>query len=143
VHFTLVFPVDMTPSVLEAELQAVVAATPLIPLAIRRAEVVRDTVDGWTHLFLVPDEGRAEIEALHDRLYAGSLGPHLRPDIPYVPHMTIGVAPDVSSGERLANELRIGPRVVRGTVLSIDLIDVGRPLVRTVRTYTLGIAGEK
>lgn len=27
---------------------------------------------------------------LHDRLYAGVLAPHLRRDIPYRPHLTVG-----------------------------------------------------
>jgi hypothetical protein len=73
----MVFPVDTMPNLLTAELQAVAESTPPIPLTIRRTEVVRDAVGGGTHVFLVPDEGRVEIEALHNRLYAGVLQPHL------------------------------------------------------------------
>jgi 2'-5' RNA ligase len=138
-HFTLVFPTDATPRLLEAELETAVAQWQPIRFAIRRAEVVRDAVGGGAHVFLTPDDGSAEIAALHDRLYAGMLRPHLRADVPFIPHVTIAAAPDQLAGEYLASELDMGARVVRGTIRAIDLVDVGQPLVRTIRSYPLGI----
>ena len=43
-------------------------------------------------MYLVPDLGRGEITALHDRLYTGPMAPHLRRDTHFVAHMTIGHA---------------------------------------------------
>ena len=84
-HFTLVFPVDTVPRRVEAELQTVAESSHPVSFAIRRTEVVRDAGGRGAHVFLVPDEGRAEIAALHDRLYAGALRPHLRTRHPVCP----------------------------------------------------------
>ncbi len=140
VQFTLVFPVEATPRVLKAELEAAAASCRPISFAIRRTEAVRDAGGSGARVFLVPDEGRAEIAALHDRLYAGALSVHLRADIPFVPHITIGAAPDQPSGERLAEAFSFGARVVRGTIATLDVVDVGGLLVRTVMSHRFGIA---
>ena len=137
-HFTLVFPVDTTPRILAAELRVVAESTQPISFALRRTEVVRDVTGNGAHIFLVPDDGRTEIQALHDRLYAGALRPHLRVDIPFIPHITIGAVPDLPSSEQLASELRWGSRIVRGSVSSMELVDVEQPLVRTVTSYRFG-----
>lgn len=47
--------------------------------------------DGRASLFLVPDEGFAAIARLHDALYTGLLAGELRHDLPFVPHLTLGV----------------------------------------------------
>ena len=143
VHFTLVFPVEALPSEVEPELAVVAQSTQPISFAIRRTEVVRDALGNWSHIFLVPDEGGAEITALHDRLYAGALRPHLRSDIPFVAHMTVGAAPDSPSAERLADELNVRSRILRGTVGNIELVDVGTPVVQSITTYALGSAWEQ
>jgi len=45
----------------------------------------------WDHwLFLVPDLGYNEIVSLHDDLYTGLLQPHLRNDLPFIPHIGLG-----------------------------------------------------
>jgi len=86
----------------------------------------------------VPDEGGAQIATLHDRLYAGALRPHLRSDIPFVPHMTIGAVQDLQFAERLAKELGVGSRTVRGVVGDMELVDVAEHRVRSITTFTLG-----
>ena len=87
------------------------------------------------------DEGNAQIETLHDRLYAGKLRIHLRSDVPFVPHMTVGASRDQQTAEKLAKALDIG-RIVRGTLASFDLIDVGQVRVATLATYTFGNGAE-
>ena len=137
-HFTLVFPAEGAPNELGPEIAAVARSTEAISFAIRRADVVRDALGSGSHIFLVPDEGAAQIATLHHRLYAGALRHRLRADIPFVPHMTVGTAPDPESAERLAKELNVRTRIVRGTVVQIDLVDVGPPRVQSIKTYTLG-----
>jgi hypothetical protein len=104
--------------------------------------VVRDALGNGSHIILVPDEGGAQIATLHGRLYAGALRTHLRSDIPFVPHMTVGAAPDSQFAERLAEELGVGSRIVRGTVASMEVVDVGTARVRSITTYVLGNAAE-
>jgi len=140
VHFTLVFPVEAVSSGLESEIAAVAQSTQPISFAIRRTEVVRDALGDGCHVFLVPDEGSAEITTLHDNLYAGTLRPHKRPDVLFVPHMTVGAASDSRSAQRLAAELNVRSRIIRGTVDKIELVEVGSPVVKSLVAYALGSA---
>ena len=138
VHFTLVFPVDAVPGELEPDLE--LAARTIQPIAFElwSTHVVRDVVGSDALVFLVPSVGGPQIEALHDRLYAGVLRPHLRSEIPFVPHMTVGAASDLQLAERLAQELDVSSRGVRGMVAKMDLVDVGTHGVRSIKTYAFG-----
>jgi 2'-5' RNA ligase len=140
VHFTLVFPVDAVPSELGSDIAVVAQSSQPISFAIRGTKVAHDVLGNVSHVFLVPDEGAVQITALHDRLYAGTLRPHLRSDIPFVPHMTVGAAADSQAAERLAEELSVHVRMVRGTIANIELVDVGTRHVQSIATYTLGTA---
>ena len=75
VHFTLVFPVDAVPGELEPDLE--LAARTIQPIAFElwSTHVVRDLVGSDALIFLVPSVGGPQIEALHDRLYAGVSDP--------------------------------------------------------------------
>jgi len=45
----------------------------------------------WDHwLFLLLKKGNKEMIQLHDELYKGILTPHLRDDIEYIPHISLG-----------------------------------------------------
>jgi 2'-5' RNA ligase len=140
VHFTLVFPVEGSPSELAPEIAAVARSVDSIPFAIRRTEIVRDALGNRSLVFLVPDEGALEITTLRNRLYAGVLRPYLRADIAFVPHLTIGAAPESWAAQRAAAELDVGSRVVRGRIEQVALVNVGLPIVQTVATYALGNA---
>jgi 2'-5' RNA ligase len=138
VHFTLVFPIEAVPGNLEAEIMAVARSTPVISFAIRRAEIVPDALGTGSHVFLVPESGATEIAALHDRLYAGVLRPHQRPNIPYIPHMTVAAAADHALAEIRARELD-ATRDIRGVVSSLDLLDVSGASVTSIASYDLTI----
>ena len=46
----------------------------------------------WDHwLFLGADEGNIKAIDLHDQLYEGTLAPFLREDLPYTPHIGLGL----------------------------------------------------
>jgi 2'-5' RNA ligase len=141
VHFTLVFPVEGSPSELASEIAAVARSIDPIAFAISRTEIVCDALEKRSLVFLVPDEGALEITTLHNRLYAGVLRPYLRADIAFVPHLTIGAAAESSAAQRAAAELDIGSRVIRGRIEQVALVNVGLPIVHTVATYALGDAG--
>jgi 2'-5' RNA ligase len=137
-HFTLVFPVDAVASAIADELAAVAALARPIRFAIRRAEAVRDVVLGTGgHVLLVPDEGREQITELHDQLYAGALQPHLRADIRFVPHMTVGATSDFERCQQLAEALNEDQRIVRGILDSITLVNVAATPVQPVTVADL------
>jgi 2'-5' RNA ligase len=139
-HFTLVFPFEGVPDELVQEMAVVARSTEPIAFAIRRSAVAPDGVGNGYHIFLVPDEGRGQIAALHDRLCAGALRPYLRGDIPFVPHITVGAARDAQVAEGWAEALDVPSRIVQGTVAGIDLVDVGHHRVQSVASYVLGSA---
>jgi 2'-5' RNA ligase len=137
VHFTLVFPLEARLEDLEAEAVAVADVTAPIDFEIQRADVVVDRLGQGSHIFLVPDEGAANIVALHERLYSGVLKPQRRNDVPYLPHLTVGLAADTLGALELAASLDIGARLVRGQLGALDIVDVSAPRVRSVGTYPL------
>ncbi len=133
-HFTLVFPFQASAVEIAAELSAVAALTKRVPFTIRRAEAARDVMSGvGGHVFLVPDEGRAEITELHDRLYGGALRSHRRTDIPFIPHITVGADSDFERCQILADAFNNGPRIVHGVLDSFTLVNVATIPVQSVR----------
>lgn len=132
-HVTLVFPVEAAG--LEAHVAAIAASVAPIRFVLREVRAVRDHATGaGGHVFLVPDEGAAAITALHDRLYTGPLAPHLRADLPFIPHVTIAANRDFGACERLAAQLRVE---IRGELHAIDVLELGAGDVRTLARYPL------
>lgn len=91
-------------------------------------------------MFLLPEEGRQELLAVHDQLYDGLLRPHLRTDIPFVPHVTVGACRTLEECERLAAEINETLRPMKGTVHGAQVVDVGPAAVRTVASVPFGQA---
>ena len=141
VHFTLVFPSNASPAEVAAEVAAVARSAGPIPFTVRGARAVADVVGGGGHVFLVADEGRGEIAALHDRLYQGILRPQLRADIPFTPHMTVAAGSDVAECERLVQELDLDHRTVQGVLQRIELVNVETPRVDSIASFVLGTSG--
>jgi 2'-5' RNA ligase len=139
-HFTLVFHVDAVPEALKPEIDAVARSSEPIGFAIRRTDVVPDPIGDFSNIVLVPGEGGRQIEALHDSLYAGGLRPHLRSDIPFIPHITVGATRDMRLAERWVKAFDVHSRVVVGTVVGIDLVDVSQHRVQSIARYSLGNA---
>ena len=136
-HFTLVFPVEVAVEPVVEHTSARLLDARSIRFVLRRAEALPDRLGGGCHVFLVPEEGRDEIVALHDRLYEGVLLPYLRDDMPFLPHITVGGCGDLGECERLAEALNGGELTVCGTVSSIDLVEVRNDDVKTLTTVRL------
>ncbi len=86
-HVTLVFPfpTNLTVTQIATHIRRVVGNWPALPVSFRDVEGI---VDEFVVLML---RERAEaIVALHDKLYGGVLKAHLRDDIEYQPHVTLG-----------------------------------------------------
>ncbi len=90
-HFMLLFGMRALPrAAYLAHVAAVARESAPIDFRCCRVQPWVAPGDTEAHLFLVLDEGRAAIVELHDRLYRGPIAPHLRPDLPYLPHVTLG-----------------------------------------------------
>jgi 2'-5' RNA ligase len=139
-HFTLVFPFDVGSGDVASEIAAVASLTQAIPFIIRRARAVPDVVNAGAHVFLIPDEGRDQIVALHDRLYSGLLRPHLRDDITFEPHITVAAGLDVGWCKAIADGLNRAPRAVAGLVESLELVEIGFGTVSSMNRFILGNA---
>jgi 2'-5' RNA ligase len=85
-HLSLVFPFATALSRLQVEthVRRVVSRWPPIPVSFRAVRMHANEF-----VFLMAARGAAAIIGLHDRLYTRSLAPHLRPEFPYEPHITI------------------------------------------------------
>jgi len=135
VHVTFVFPCVAAPRLAVAEMNAAAAASGPFAFRVAGVEAVADETGAGAHVFLVPDDRAcAAITSLHDRLYEAALRPHLRTDIPFIPHLTVAAAADVDACRTLADALRERGSRVHGTVAEIVLLDVttspAQPLYR-------------
>jgi 2'-5' RNA ligase len=86
-HITLMFPVPSSigESTLVSHLELLLRDCLPFPIHLAGLEQSADY-----YLFLVLQQGSAEVIHLHDRIYTGILAPYLRTDLPYVPHVTLG-----------------------------------------------------
>ncbi|MGT2911094.1 2'-5' RNA ligase family protein [Streptococcus cameli] len=58
------------------------------------------------YIFLQMRKGNQHIVELHDALYQNGLSKHLRKDIPYVPHITLGRLADAETASQVISELQ-------------------------------------
>lgn len=137
-HFTLVFPTDAVPSAtLEEHARAAIEGIAPFCFVLRCALPVKDSFRAQTHLFLVPDEGFSHLVRVHSHLYTGPLQAHLRLDIPYIPHITVGAFLDANACKEAADALNAQPFTVEGTIERVSLIAVTTPRVTTLANIAL------
>ncbi len=123
-HFTLVYPTDvLSPDGMSAHVRERLARNSMIDLVLRGTAIDDARDQGEIFVFLIPDEGRNAIAALHDSLYTGPLEAELRVDFPYRPHMTIGRLPERVAADRLISELANRDINVSGTVTEVQVVD--------------------
>lgn len=86
-HMTLVFPfpTSLTATQITSHIRRIVGNWPGLPVTFRDIDGI---VDEFVVLML--RERTDAIIALHDKLYRGILKTHLREDIEYAPHVTLG-----------------------------------------------------
>jgi 2'-5' RNA ligase len=132
-HFTLVFPGSaLEPLEFAAEIKSRAAGVKRIRFHLRCALVVPDREVQAFHVFLVPDEGFAAIIRLRDRLHEGKLAACLRPEMSYLPHITIASAHDAAEARAIAAKLNAGEISIAGR---IDALDVHRRDGEVVRSF--------
>ena len=138
-HFTFVFPTTgVDAAALEAHVRSTVAGHAAFPFAIRGTKAVADAFSDDWHVFLVPEEGWAEVAALHEALYTGVLAPHLRSDMPFIPRVGIARSTSQERCEHLARELAAAGLDVQGVIASLDVVEFDGTSVRTLAAIPLG-----
>jgi len=121
-HFTMVFGCETVPqSEYVQHVQAVAQATRSITFACRYAMLGADDEDDSAYVFLVPNEGFAELSMLHDRLYTDVLSAHLRLDLPFIPHITIGRLTERRAAKSLCDALNTRGVSIEGSVSALTV----------------------
>lgn len=136
-HFTLVFPFEgLDRTVVEAHAARIADQTAPIAFHLRRSAAVQDPLGPLSRLFLLPEAGRGQLVALHDALYAGPLSAHLRSDIAYTPHITVGAFPTQDLAR--AAKAEVGVLDIVGKVSAFDLVAFDGRTVNRLRRFALG-----
>lgn len=103
-HITLMFPVSESigEDNLVHHLEQVLCNCQPFLIHLQGVQISSDD-----HLFLLLQEGNAAVIRLHDEIYTGLLVRYLREDIPFVPHVTLGVfKEDTSNRDGVLEEAR-------------------------------------
>ena len=87
-HITLMFPVSESigEDHLVHHLESVLHNWQSFPVHLQGCQISSDD-----YLFLLIQEGKTNVIRLHDEAYTGILKDYWRKDIPFVPHLTLGV----------------------------------------------------
>lgn len=88
-------------------------------------------------MFLVPDDGRDQITRLHGELYVGSLRPHLREDVTFIPHITVAAHDDLRWCQAYVEQLTETLPPVRGVIESLTLVDVTAAKIEPLAEFRL------
>jgi len=119
-HFTLTFgaPVGEASSI--EHVRAVAREVRAVHFVLRRALVQTGTT-GWSHVFLVPDEGANALTALRGRLYGGLLAPWLSLDETFLPHVTVAAFDDPQPAQALADRWNAQPFALAGCIRALTV----------------------
>jgi 2'-5' RNA ligase len=138
--FTLVFPGTEAPlREVVRHVEAICARTPRIRFRLRSAVIVPDM--GMYHVFLVPDEGFGAIIRLHEHLHVGLLADCLRPDVPYIPHLTIATTGDLTVARRIKASLNANDFDIVGHINELEIHQRDAAVARCVATVALAHHG--
>lgn len=135
-HITLVFPVDADSEELAQEVRSIAASAPAFAINLlgARASV---GIDRRSYALLEPDSGGEAISSLHDRLYSKSLARHVRTDVTYEPHMTVGSCEHLPDCVRMTREFNTSWRPSPGHIDELVLLDLEGTSPRELGVFSL------
>lgn len=119
--FTLVFPGAESAAEVIKHVGETCAATARIRFCLRSAMIVPEAKMGLYHVFLVPDEGFGAIIRLHDRLHVGPLACCLRPDTPYIPHVTVASTKEFDAARQTMALLNAKDLAISGRIDEVEV----------------------
>lgn len=136
--FRLVFPgAGISAGDVITHVDATCAMTPPIKFCLRSAVIVPEPGARSYHVFLVPDEGFGAIVRLHDRLHVGPLAACLRPEVPYIPHVTIASTGDFNAARRIKAKLNGFDLGIDGRVDSLEIQERGGDVSKCIANVPL------
>ena len=118
----------------------VAASSKAIAFSCKYAMLGADDEDDTAYVFLVPDQGYAEVSLLHDRLYTGPFQAYLRLDLPYIPHITIGTLSTRTEAKALCDELNRQGLCVEGRLKALTVGSIEGGKFRNFSKHALGEA---
>lgn len=137
-HFTMAFGcTDVSEDVYMSHVKAASDLAHRIRFTCRYAMLGSDHRADSAYVFLVPDEGYSDLSRLHDHLYRGVLTEHLRLDVPFIPHITIGVCSDRRLAKRLCDDLNAHGMEVGGLIDTLTVATVDDGKVRKLGAFGL------
>lgn len=119
--FTLVFPGAESAAAVIKHVGETCAQTARIRFCLRSAMIVPESKMGLYHVFLVPDEGFGAIIRLHEALHAGPLSCCLRPDTPYIPHLTVASAKEFDAARQTMALLNAKDLAISGRIDELEV----------------------
>src|SRR3954466_2697233 len=132
-HFTFVFPLSgVGEDRLSEHVREQAKGYGRIEFSIRCSLLVKDDSVERYYVMLVPDEGCSRIVKLHDMLYTGLLVGHLRLDIAFIPHITIGYAEDAQTCKATVDGLNSEAFELQGAVQALSIVKKDENGIRTV-----------
>jgi hypothetical protein len=139
--FTLVFPgADAVTDVIK-HVETICMTSPRIKFCLRSAMIVPEPRTGWFHVFLVPDEGFGAIVRLHDRLHVGPLACCLRPEMPYLPHVTVATTKEFDDARRIMGSLNAKDLAIVGHLDELEVLARDSAEPRRIARVPLARAG--
>jgi 2'-5' RNA ligase len=137
-HFSLVFEVDaIDQTVFIEHIRSRTRKLSPIEFCLRSAMANYGASEKRYYLFLVPSEGNSAIRDWHDRLYTGILTKHLRTDIPYIPHITIGIFDTAEKCREICKKINGVKFEMRGRLDSLDIVSIDGDKLETVEKIEL------
>ncbi|WP_439876422.1 2'-5' RNA ligase family protein [Bacillus mycoides] len=122
-HITIVFPFESNISNDELKSHISNLAKGIGTIEIKFASGVTSIGD---YLFLEIEQGKEQIEELHDKLYTGPLLPLLRKDIPYIPNVTVGRKESSQLATELARDLPCFHKKLHCVINRISVERIGK-----------------
>ena len=138
-HFTLLFGVsEVSQADYLAHVAAVARVSAPIDLRCSRVQPWAGPGDAELYLFLQPDEGREAITELHDRLCRGPLATQLRPELPYLPHITLGRVQGRARAQALCDEMNAQSREFCGRLNTLTVVALRQQRIEPLAGFRLG-----
>jgi 2'-5' RNA ligase len=137
-HFTLVFPAVLPLRATESHVARIAHSTQPFKFVLRRAAVAPDTRGTGGHVFLIPEDGRDALGALHERLCEDVPQPQWSRNTSFTPHITVAAATSMDPLHALAGDLNVKGLAIRGSISEIVLVDVANSGIWPVTHFPLG-----
>ena len=125
-HVTLVSPTDLAdPDTLAALSGDAAGLERAIPFTCRHLMLWPERDSAETLLFALPEGGLAALTRLHEVLHAGPLTAARRPDLPFLPHITVGRFPDRDAAASVVRPINAAAPEITGRIDGLAVVAVG------------------